>query len=262
MKKLHLRFLASLASSSIVAIIIVRECYIAFHLLTNIAPRQFTTLLQDYDNLIESEIDTAYSILEFYYAQYKNNLMTNTEAQKAAADLIRELRYGAEGYTGLILKADNIVLLGSATEGTNRMDLQDATGKYIMKAIIGARSMEQVLATTYSQRRWRRSAPKRSFSKHFEPWDWVIGTGNYIDDINVVVNEKKSIIQSMVQRALYFMFVLFTISLLTTTIISYLFGRTIAKPIVSVSAILKDLAEVKPIYATAYLYSQKMKLGN
>jgi len=247
MKKIALKvFLASLASSSIVAIIIVSGMLYSFSSINEYSTTTIhDTLLQDYDNLIESEIDTAYSILEFYYAQYKNNLMTNTEAQKAAADLIRELRYGAEGYYWIdTSKGDNIVLLGSATEGTNRMDLQDATGKYIMKAIIGA-ALDGTGFSDYlfPKEGGEEALPKRSFSKHFEPWDWVIGTGNYIDDINIVVNEKKAIIQSMVQRALYFMLVLFTIGLLTTAIISYLFGRTIAKPIVSVSAILKDLAE-------------------
>src|SRR5690554_70992 len=100
MKKIALKvFLASLASSCIVAIIIVSGMLYSFSSINEYSTTTIhDTLLQDYDNLIESEIDTAYSILEFYYAQYKNNLMTNTEAQKAAADLIRELRYGAEGY--------------------------------------------------------------------------------------------------------------------------------------------------------------------
>jgi methyl-accepting chemotaxis protein len=29
--------------------------------------------------------------------------------------------------------------------------------------------------------------PKRAYSKYFEPFDWVIGTGNYVDDIDTAV---------------------------------------------------------------------------
>ena len=55
MKKIALKvFLASLASSCIVAIIIVAECYIAFHLYNEYSTTTIhDTLLQDYDNLID-----------------------------------------------------------------------------------------------------------------------------------------------------------------------------------------------------------------
>ena len=59
------------------------------------------------------------------------------EAETRGADLLRELRYGDGGYFWAdTYDGDNVVLLGSETEGTNRMETKDAEGYQMVKEII------------------------------------------------------------------------------------------------------------------------------
>lgn len=69
--------------------------------------------------------------------EYKSGKYTLDEAKKIAADEIRQMRYGNGGYFWVDQSdGKNIVLLGSSTEGTNRMNTKDADGYQMVKEII------------------------------------------------------------------------------------------------------------------------------
>ena len=72
------------------------------------------------------------------------------------------------------------------TEGTNRMDAVDTNGFAYMQAIISAGRQENGGFTDYVFPREGETepSPKRAYSKAFEPFGWVLGTGNYTDDID------------------------------------------------------------------------------
>ena len=102
-------------------------------------------------------------------------------------DQIRDLRYGNNGYFWVdTYDGTNVVLLGNDTEGTNRMDAVDANGFAYMQAIISAGRQEDGGFTDYVFPREGETepSPKRAYSKAFEPFGWVLGTGNYTDDID------------------------------------------------------------------------------
>ena len=49
--------------------------------------------------------------------------------------------------------------------------------------------------------------PKESFVRLFEPWQWIVGTGIYVDDINAEAAERDLVMQREVSRSvLYFTF--------------------------------------------------------
>lgn len=79
----------------------------------------------------------------------------------------------------------NVVLLGNDTEGTNRMDAVD-TWICVYAGNISAGRQENGGFTDYVFPREGETepSPKRAYSKAFEPFGWVLGTGNYTDDID------------------------------------------------------------------------------
>ena len=105
-----------------------------------------------------------------------------------ALDIIEnDLRYGNNGYFWVdTYDGTNVVLLGNDTEGTNRMDAVDTNGFAYMQAIISAGRQENGGFTDYVFPREGETepSPKRAYSKAFEPFGWVLGTGNYTDDID------------------------------------------------------------------------------
>ena len=96
-----------------------------------------TSIEDDYDENIKNQVDNAISMLDAVYAGYENGDYSYEEAETRGADLLRELRYGDGGYFWAdTYDGDNVVLLGSETEGTNRMETKDAEGYQMVKEII------------------------------------------------------------------------------------------------------------------------------
>ena len=90
-----------------------------------------------YDEQIKQQVDNVFSLCQTIYDQYQEGVYTEAEAKKLAADEIRQLRYGDSGYFWIDqYDGTNVVLLGSATEGTNRMETEDANGYQMVKEII------------------------------------------------------------------------------------------------------------------------------
>lgn len=140
-----------------------------------------------YDEQIKAQVDNVISLCQSIYNRYEKGEYTLDEAEKLAADQIRDLRYGNNGYFWVdTYDGTNVVLLGNDTEGTNRMDAVDTNGFAYMQAIINAGKQEDGGFTDYVFPREgeTESSPKRAYSKAFEPFGWVLGTGNYTDDID------------------------------------------------------------------------------
>lgn len=140
-----------------------------------------------YDEQIKAQVDNVISLCQSIYNRYEKGEYTLDEAEKLAADQIRDLRYGNNGYFWVdTYDGTNVVLLGNDTEGTNRMDAVDTNGFAYMQAIISAGKQEDGGFTDYVFPREgeTESSPKRAYSKAFEPFGWVLGTGNYTDDID------------------------------------------------------------------------------
>lgn len=142
---------------------------------------------ESYDEQIKQQVDNVVSLCQTIYDQYQAGVYTEEEAKKLAADEIRQLRYGDAGYFWVDqYDGTNVVLLGNDTEGTNRMETKDANGYQMVKEIIrvGQEADGGYTDYVFPKEGETEPSPKRSYSKAFEPFEWVIGTGNYTDYID------------------------------------------------------------------------------
>ena len=140
-----------------------------------------------YDEMIQNQVDNVISLCQNIYTQYEAGVYTREEAKKLAADEIRQLRYGDGGYFWVDqYDGTNVVLLGSQTEGTNRLETKDGNGYQMVKEIIrvGKQADGGFTDYVYPKEGETDNQPKRSYSKAFAPFEWVIGTGNYTDYID------------------------------------------------------------------------------
>lgn len=165
------------------------------HLLSNASlASQKKALLDDYDSLIKGQVQTAVSLLATIESRVVKGEISVEEAKRQGTDLVRMLRYQKDNYFWIdAVDGTNLVLLGKPSEGKNRIDLQDKKGKYLVKEIIENGRKAEGGYTDY----WFPKAgsdaplPKRGYSLEFKPWGWVVGTGNYIDDIDKVMAEQQ-----------------------------------------------------------------------
>ena len=81
---------------------------------------------KDYDDSIRQQVEMVVSLLDSYKADIDAGVYTMEEGMQLAADKVRELRYGKDGYFW-VDQSDgvNVVLLGNEVEGTNRIGTKD-----------------------------------------------------------------------------------------------------------------------------------------
>lgn len=112
----------------------------------------------------------AVSVAKHYYDQYQSGILTEELAKKNAADQIRDMRYGDSGYFWVDQSdGTNVVLLGSDTEGTNRMDTEDSKGFKMVRQMIEDSVKNTEAYTTYyfPKENETKASPKRSYTYYF-----------------------------------------------------------------------------------------------
>jgi methyl-accepting chemotaxis protein len=205
------------------------------------------TLNDDYNVKIKEEVQIAISMIDAIYKKTKTGELTLAEAKKQSADLLRSLRYGKNGYFWAdTTEGLNIVLLGSKTEGTNRLNSRDVKGKYLIKDIIANGEKKNGGYTDY----WfpkpgaTLSSPKRAYSKLYAPFNWVIGTGNYIDDIDKIMATKEVALKADLMQGIIIDGLLFILAIILSIILATLLSKDIEKPLIKI----KDFAQRLSIY--------------
>lgn len=156
------------------------------------------SIRSNYDSNIKQQVNCVISLLDQINSEYEAGKYSLDEAKELAANQVRALRYSDGGYFW-IDQSDgvNVVLLGSETEGTNRMEAVDSNGYQMVKEIITVGQQEDggFVDYVFPKEGETEPSPKRSYSKYFEPFDWVVGTGNYTDYIDDAVNEARDAAQ-------------------------------------------------------------------
>lgn len=206
-----------------------------------------TSLLNSYDALLKSEVNTAFTMLQHLNSQVESGTMTLEEAKLTGANLLRDIRYGADGYFWAdTYDGTNIVLLGSNIEGTNRAAYKDSYGTVIFDEIAkAAEDPNGGYLEFYFPKKDNPDLPllKRGFVRKFEPFGWIIGTGNYIDDIDAVVAESKTETNTELQSQIHSMLAITLISFVLAIIFTIIMARRISDPIENISTYLKKLSE-------------------
>jgi len=135
------------------------------------------------DQLIKNEVETAVSMLQAIFVKHQAGEMSFKEAKKLGADLLRELRYGTEGYFWADTEEGvNVVLYGRKdVEGKNRFEAKDEHGTFYIKELLAAGKEDGggYVEYWFTKKGKKTAEPKRSYVLHFKPFGWVIGTGYY-----------------------------------------------------------------------------------
>lgn len=198
-----------------------------------------------YDLNIKKQVENAVSLINNIYNKQVAGEYTEEEAKKLAADLIRETRYGDNGYFWIdTYEGDNIVLLGNETEGTNRYNAKDDNGYEMIKAIIANGKQEGGGYTDY----WFPKAgetvslPKRSYSLAFDPYQWVVGTGNYTDYIDEEIAAAQKEQEEQLAEDITLFAVILVISVIIAVLITTVISRTLNKDLKNFSKYLDTLS--------------------
>jgi signal transduction histidine kinase len=134
------------------------------------------------DVLIKSEVETAVSMLRAVFTKHQKGAMTLEQAKELGADLLRELRYGTDGYFWAdSTEGVNVVLYGRKdVEGRNRLEDKDQKGIFYVKEFLAKGKAGGGYVEYWFPKKGQITAQsKRSYVLLFEPFGWVVGSGYY-----------------------------------------------------------------------------------
>ena len=206
-----------------------------------------TQLLQDVDTSLKNETQIVVSLLEKVYQQQQAGLLSEPEAKKIAADLVRDLRYDdGKGYFW-IDTADgvNVVLLGRDVEGKSRIDLVDPNGVRFIQEMLknGRQPGGGYTDLSFAKPGETTALPKRNYTTTFAPYQWVLGTGVWIDQIDALIAAQKEIIEAGFYSSLRKTALVSVLIEALCIALAIFFSNKLATPIAHVTNRLATLAQ-------------------
>ena len=135
---------------------------------------------------VVEQVDLALEVAQAIHAQEAERRPA-TEVQKLIIEALRPVQFfDGRGYIFIDDMEGRFILLPTAPqlEGTVALDNRDDHGTYIMRGLIAA--AKQIPGSSFFRYRWYRPdnplemAEKLAYVRHFQPYDWLIGSGDYV----------------------------------------------------------------------------------
>jgi methyl-accepting chemotaxis protein len=145
-------------------------------------------LVEQRMNSVRFIADSGKSIAQGYYDLAQKGAMSEAEAKQHASTAIGAIRYNGSEYLWIWTSQIINVMHGNrALIGKSGAEIRDRNGVYVIREAVRGGMLPVPEFVRYA---WPRANDlngptfdKLSYSEYFKPWDWVIGSGVYIDDL-------------------------------------------------------------------------------
>ncbi|QEL65426.1 methyl-accepting chemotaxis protein [Oryzomicrobium terrae] len=153
-----------------------------------------TELTEARKALVRAQVENAYSMIAGFQAQEAEGKLTREEAQARAKEVIRLTRYGGEDGKAeylYIWTTDGVSVMHPIKlewAGKNMSEqVKDIQGRYTIKNLVnGVANASSAYVETLFPRPGQppeKAVRKLQYVMKFTPWNWVVGTGIYLDDV-------------------------------------------------------------------------------
>ncbi len=197
-----------------------------------------TMMMEEKKSQTKELVRVSLRVLEQYRALQLKGLLTEDEAQSQAKEVIRSFLFG-DGDTDYFWINDaqpTMVMhpFKPQLEGKDLSGVKDPDGVYLFNEMV---KVCEAKGSGYVQYQWQyygekgRIEPKISYVEAFKPWNWIVGTGVYVNDIN----EKLASMRNALILLSAFLILVFGG-------VVFFFSKSITKPIRIAVEKLKDMA--------------------
>ncbi|MBF0284194.1 MAG: cache domain-containing protein [Magnetococcales bacterium] len=183
-------------------------------------------------------VESAHSLLGHYHEKEKKGELSAKEAQAAAMQAVKSLRYQEKEYFWINDMHPKMVMhpFKPELDGKDLSQSKDPAGKFLFIEFVKTVKEKGGGFVDYL---WPmpgrdKPVPKISYVKGFEPWGWVIGSGIYVDEVERIFWEKARF--DMAELALI---------LVVLGVMGWWMARSITRPLEGVSSALAALTEGK-----------------
>ncbi len=195
------------------------------------------SLLNEKYTKTQHVVETAYGVIQYYYQQEQAGKLGSNEAKQQAMAAIKEIRYGGNEYFWINDYQSNMVMhsVSPKLDGKNLASLEDQNGKRIFEAfvdVVKANNGAGFVDYLWPKPGQEKPVEKISYVKGFEQWQWILGSGIYLDDVDAQFKTEAT-------RLISISAVIIVLCLL----LSYLVLNSILRPINQTLSVMQNIAE-------------------
>jgi methyl-accepting chemotaxis protein len=191
-------------------------------------------LLAAHELALRSVVQSAISTAKTFYDREQRGELSHEAAQTQAQAALRAIRFDGDNYIfAHDFTGKTLVLLGNKNlEGHARMEERDADGVGVVRdAVMAAQAGGGITRYRFPRPGNPERVPKMSVILPFASWQWAIGAGVYIDDVDIAYRAKARSELTIGIGAL-----------VVGCALVLAIGRTISRPMAVITARMGDLA--------------------
>jgi|GEM_PF-2949058 len=198
------------------------------------------TLLKQKERL-KSEV---IRILDYLEHKSSDTIISTDIQQVQALNYLKDIRFGKDGYVFInLLNGQALLYDGSKVEGyKNISNLKDPNGFNIFEKEKEMALLPDGGYFQYMFKKMNDSIPegKISYVNHFKPWGWIVGTGDYLDNIN----EQSMLIELTLKQKLlnniYKVIIVFFSVIMLAAMVAYFVARGVQHQFIRFAKLVKE----------------------
>ena len=213
---------------------------------------------------LSNYLSIALSTIDAFYQRSLQEESKGTEGnatvklQKEALLAVSKMRYGKDGYFWINDMQPKMIMhpMQPSLDGKDLSGYKDPNGVYLFNEMVRICKQSDsggLVKYAWAKPNQTKPQPKFSYVKRFKGWDWIIGTGAYVDDIVKKIDTMKQ----ETQKELHLTIRSFVIKSLLVMIVIIFFINTIVKKEVE-----KNLEQERSMAESAKLAQMGEMMGN
>ncbi|MFC3031134.1 methyl-accepting chemotaxis protein [Pseudoalteromonas fenneropenaei] len=215
----------------LVLLVIIGLCVLS---LTSLYQQHQALEQQQYEKT-QHLVEAAHSLIASFYQQFKAGQLTEADAKQQALQAVSQLRYDHDNYYWINDYQPAMVMHPFKPElnGKSLANNQDPDGKKLFVDMVKVVLAEGAGFVPY---KWpkpglQQPVDKISYVKGFQPWQWIVGSGVYLDSIDASFASLRN-----------FMLVDMAIIILAVAALSFVIGTSIVHPLQHAVAMMRDIS--------------------
>ena len=180
-------------------------------------------------------VEVAHDLMAFYHQKELNGELTGEQARQQALSALAAVRYSGNEYYW-VNDMNNIMImhpLAPQTVGTDLTTMRNTEGVNVISEMVQLARTKGTASFEYS---WPKpgeedGSAKIAAFKHFKPWDYMIGTGIYVDAMQAKF--RAAVISSVILSA---------VVVLAMFLLLFIIGRSISQPLDKIVNAMRDVA--------------------
>ena len=192
-------------------------------------------LYQGRQQQLVAAVDTAWGIID-HYSKSVGEEMSESEAQRYAISAVKNLRFEGNVYFWINDTQPKMIMhpIKPALDGKDLSGVKDPDGLYIFKEFVTATRSS---GADFVEYQWPKPGsdapqPKLSYVKKHPNWNWIIGSGMYIDDLNAEIN-----------KVLYSVLTVLLLAILVSFGLVFFLARGVSRPMHKAVVMVEEMAK-------------------